>query len=273
VATALGLVGLLALACSGPVRVSGIVERVDDEYGQVLVTQPGVEGVLPPGTASLPADEAVRKGLEPGQVVALEIVRGANGPTIASARFERWAGEDEGWIESAGRHVRAERAEPISLFDTQGRPVSLAGLAGQVVLLDFIYTSCPGPCPAQTSNMRVVQRGLSDAARPYVRLVSVTIDPETDDAAALAEYAARHGADLSGWSFLTGPVAAVEDTYGRYGIGISEGEDGAMDHTLRSFVIDDRGYVVDRYRSDHFDPAAVVARLESLAKAAAARRG
>ena len=267
----LALALLALLGCGDAPRISGVVERVDADYGHVVLTQPGLEGVLPAGSTALAAPPDVVAAVEPGQVVEAVVARGESGPEIRSVRFVRWADESEGWIESGGRRVRAERAEPIALEDTAGRPVSLADLAGRVVLLDFIYTSCPGPCPAQTHNMRIVQRGLSDAARSRVRLVSVTIDPETDDAEALAAYAARHGADLSGWSFLTGPVAEVEDTYGRYGIGITEGEDGAMDHTLRSFVIDDRGYVVDEYRSDAFDPDAVVRRLEVLAAEAAAR--
>lgn len=253
-------------ACADPPRVRGLVERVDDANGQVLLTQPGIEGVLPAGTTSLGAEAAVREHLAPGQWVDVELARGADGPIITSAVFVRFATEEEGWIESAGRRIPAERAEPIELFDTEGRTVTLAGLSGRVVLLDFIYTSCPGPCPAQTHNMRVVQRGLPDALRERVQFVSVTIDPETDDAAALSEYAARHSADLSNWSFLTGPVEVVEDTYTRYGIGVSEGEAGAMDHTLRSFVIDARGFVVDRYRSDVFDPTGVIARLEELTR-------
>lgn len=265
------LVGVLAVAfagmtaCADPPSVRGLVERVDDENGQILLTQPGIEGVLPAGTTSLSANAVVREGIGPGQWVDVELARGPDGPMITSAKFVRFATQDEGWIESGGQLIPADPAEPFSLFDTEGRPVTLAGLAGRVVLLDFIYTSCPGPCPAQTHNMRVVQKGLSAAASKRVQLVTVTIDPETDDAAAMAEYAARHSADLSNWSFLTGPVDVVEDTYARYGIGVSDGEGGAMDHTLRSFVIDPRGFVVERYRSDVFDPQSVIARLEALA--------
>jgi len=265
------LLGLLA--CFEGSRVTAIVERVDDAYEQVVVTQPGVEGLLPEGTTTLRADASAREGLVAGQVVELEVDRGRVGPEIRSARFLRWADESDGWIVSAGRRVPAERAEPIELFDTAGEPVSLAALAGRVVLVDFIYTSCPGPCPVQTHNMRRVQRGLSETAREHVRLLSVTIDPETDDGRTLAAYADRHGADRRGWSFLTGPVERVEDVRTRYAIGVSDDSSGGMDHTLRSYLIDDRGYLVDRYRSDLFDPQAVVQRLEALAGEAVVRAG
>lgn len=262
-----------AVGCSPAHRVEGIVERVDDEYEQVVLAHDGLEGVLPAGSTAFSAPPSVRQGLAPGQVVVVEWPTGDGPPALSSAKVLRLATEAEGWIESAGTYVRAERAEPIALRDTTGQPVSLADLAGQVVMVDFIYTSCPGPCPMQTQNMVRVQRSLSEAARDRVRLISVTIDPETDDGPTLAAYAERHGVDPSGWSFLTGPVGEVEETYARYGIGISDADDGSMDHTLRSFVIDDRGYLVDRYRSDFFDPDVVVARLEALAAAAAARSG
>jgi len=275
-ALAAALASVLALgagACTPHASVTAVVEGVDAEYGQVTLSQPGVEGLLPAGTVAVRVEDPLLDALAPGQVIEAEVARGDAGPVLAAARFVRWAGPEEGWIESAGRRVRAERAEPISLWDTAGRKVSLEDWRGRIVLLDFIFTNCPGPCPAQTHNMRQVQKGLSEAARPHVQLVSVTIDPERDDAAAMAAYAERHSADRSGWSFLTGPVDTVEDTYHRYGIGVTDGEGGSMDHTLKSFVIDDRGYVVERYRSDAFDPDAVVARLEQLVAAASARQG
>ncbi|MCH2186454.1 SCO family protein, partial [Myxococcota bacterium] len=201
-----------------------------------------------------------------GQWVEMDVGRGEAGPEIRSARFLRWASEEEGWIESGGQRVRAERAAPIALQDTQGQPVTLDGLKGKLVLVDFIYTTCHGPCPAQTHNMRRVQRGLSDQARSRVQFLSVTIVPENDDAAALSAYATKHGVDLSDWAFLTGAEAEVEATRRGYHIGVTDDDRGGLDHSLRSYVIDDRGYLVDRYRSESFDAEQVIERLEALAQ-------
>ena len=255
----------LALACGPSQRVTGVVEGVDPEYQQILIDQPGIEDRLPAGSVSLGASPELLETLQPGQIVNLEVGPGEAGPAIRSARFLRWANEEDGWLLSGGRRVRAERAAPFGeLSDTEGRPVLLEDLRGRIVLIDFIYTTCHGPCPAQTHNMRRVQKRLSAEARPRVQILSVTIDPENDDADALAAYAARHQVDLDGWSFLTGSLETVEETRLAYHIGVTDAQDGGLDHSLRSYVIDDRGYLVDRYRSESFDPSEVIERLEAL---------
>src|SRR5438128_11839550 len=35
----------------------------------------------------------------------------------------------------------------ITLVDQHGRDVTLASLKGRPMLVDFIYATCPGPCP------------------------------------------------------------------------------------------------------------------------------
>ena len=265
------IVSLGFLGCGDDPRIMGVVEQVDPAYGQVLVEQPGWPGLLPAGAVSLKATAEVQADMKPGQLIEMDVVRGESGPEIQSARFVRWASEEEGWIESGGQKVRAEPAAPIALEDTEGQSVTLEGLKGQVVLVDFIYTTCHGPCPAQTHNMRRVQRGLSEQARARTQFLSVTIDPENDDAEALSAYAKRHGVDMSDWAFLTGPEAEIEATRRAYHIGVTDAEQGGLDHSLRSYVIDDRGYLVNRYRSESFDADQVIERLEALAQEAAGR--
>ena len=45
---------------------------------------------------------------------------------------------------------------------------------------------------------------------PDFHLVSISVDPERDTPARLAEYGARYGANPIAWSFLTGPVEAIQ---------------------------------------------------------------
>jgi len=95
----------------------------------------------------------------------------------------------------------------FSLTERSGRTVQLSDLQGMVWVVDFIFTSCPGPCPMMTSEMKRLQSQFE--GRSGVRLVSVTVDPETDTPAVLSNYAREFGADPTRWLFLTGSSDAI----------------------------------------------------------------
>ena len=83
------------------------------------------------------------------------------------------------------------------MLDTAGKPVRLSDYRGRTVLLAFIFTTCPGVCPLISKQMEYLQRELKAAGLfgRQAMMLSMTIDPETDSAAALAEYASQYGAD------------------------------------------------------------------------------
>ena len=106
---------------------------------------------------------------------------------------------------SVSRH--AYPVPDIQLQDSNGRTVHLRELldAERPVALNFIFTSCTTICPVMTATMLQTQHHLADASmRP--EFISITIDPEFDDAGTLRDYAARYGAK---WTFLTGSRADV----------------------------------------------------------------
>src|ERR1700730_6563742 len=89
-----------------------------------------------------------------------------------------------------------------------GQPFSSRALQGKIWVADFIYTTCTGPCPRMTSQMREVQDAV--AKMPDVRLVSFTVDPARDTPPVLAEYGKLHGASFERWYFLTGPQPTLQ---------------------------------------------------------------
>ncbi len=96
----------------------------------------------------------------------------------------------------------------FDLVAQDGRPFHSAVLAGKIWVADFIYTTCPGPCPRMTSQMHQVQEAASKM--PDVKLVSFTVDPARDTPPVLADYAKAHGASSEHWYFLTGPEATLQ---------------------------------------------------------------
>jgi protein SCO1/2 len=88
----------------------------------------------------------------------------------------------------------------FALTNQDGERVTLDDLKGKVWLADFVYTTCPGPCPIISAHMGRLSRELPADAR----IVSFSTDPDNDTPAVLKAYAKRFGAG-GNWTFLTGP--------------------------------------------------------------------
>jgi protein SCO1/2 len=97
---------------------------------------------------------------------------------------------------------------PIKLVRDDGKDVMLADELndGRPVVLNFIYTTCPGICPLASHLFSELQHDLG-AERDRVHLVSISIDPEEDTPARLRAYAKKYSAGPS-WQHYTGTVAA-----------------------------------------------------------------
>src|SRR2546422_6195779 len=95
-------------------------------------------------------------------------------------------------------------APPFTLVDPAGRSVSLADHAGRVVLLSFVYTTCPSACPLVTQRMAVLQRRLREAGLFGARggVVSITVDPHRGRARRPAPLAEAVRAGPAGRPFL-----------------------------------------------------------------------
>lgn len=130
----------------------------------------------------------------------------------------------------------------FELIAQDGQPFQSKVLRGKIWVADFIYTTCPGPCPRMTSQMHEVQDAILNM--PDVKLVSFTVDPARDTPAVLAEYAKTHRASSEHWYFLTGSAATLErldkDTFKLGDL------NAALEHSTRFVLVDGqsriRGY-------------------------------
>ena len=145
-------------------------------------------------------------------------------------------------------------APEISLTDQDGRPFSLVAQRGKVAVVTFIYASCADTCPLLTAKMVGMQKKLGKDFGPRVYFVSVTVDPERDTPQVLHQYAEAQGAKLSGWAFLTGSSAQIQDVTRRYGIFVKKQERGDVDHTFLTSIIDQSGILRVQYLGVRFDP-------------------
>ncbi|HBY62462.1 MAG TPA: photosynthetic protein synthase I [Solibacterales bacterium] len=140
----------------------------------------------------------------------------------------------------------------FQLTDETGQPFSSKDrLAGRIWIANFIFTTCQGPCPRMTAQMRRVQEGLLGV--DAIRLVSFTIDPKNDTPAVLAAYAKRFQAQPGKWHFLTGTQAALHHiSHDSMMLG---SVNGALEHSTRFVLVDRRGRIRGYYQSD--EPGAI----------------
>lgn len=87
---------------------------------------------------------------------------------------------------------------------------------GKIVVMDFIYTRCVGPCPILSGTFAKLQARLGDRLGKDVFLLSFSVDPDYDTPARLKEYAERFHA-RPGWLFLTGSRENAEAVLRRLG--------------------------------------------------------
>jgi protein SCO1/2 len=145
-------------------------------------------------------------------------------------------------------------APPFALISQDGKPMALSDLRGKVVAVTFIYTGCPDVCPLLTQKMVDVQEALGADFGAKIAFVSISLDPERDTPEVLKDYAQFWGANLAGWSFLTGSPEAVRDVTRRYGVFFAKKEDGSVDHTQLTSLIDADGQLRLQYLGARFDP-------------------
>ena len=99
----------------------------------------------------------------------------------------------------------------VTLIDQDGQPVNLArDLApGELVVINFIFTTCRGVCPPMGVNFGQLLRRLEGRPGREVHLVSISVDPVTDTPARLKAWGQQFGASR-GWTLLTGPKQDVD---------------------------------------------------------------
>ena len=139
------------------------------------------------------------------------------------------------------------------LINQYGKPFGSEQLAGKFYIAHFFFSSCPTICPELLGKVQTIQhrvRGLGTK----VALVSLTVDPETDQPARLFKTARQYRANPHIWYFLTGEQSAIKDlaTHG-FKLPMGEAEGGTLydiAHSEKLVLVDHQGRIRGFYASD-----------------------
>jgi protein SCO1/2 len=145
----------------------------------------------------------------------------------------------------------------FELRDPQGSTRRLADFRGKAVVVFFGYTQCPDVCPTTLASLAEAMKQLGpDADR--VQVLFITVDPERDTPALLAQYLPAFDPRFLG---LYGDAEATARTAKEFKIiyqkvpGSSAGT-YTMDHSAGTYVFDPQGrlrlYVANGQGADVF---------------------
>ena len=225
---------------------AGVVRKVDAARRKLVIAHDSIAGFMEAMTMEFDvADGEAAADLRAGDLVT----------------FRLTVNEMRSWIDGLRKTGRVEAArdfpkngEPLAagdllpdcaLVDQRGAAFRLSDGKGRALAFTFIFTRCPLPdfCPLMNRNFGAAQRELSaDPARPNWQLLSISLDPEYDTPARLAEYARPYLGDGGQWTFATGEPAEIQKLGEAFGLTVAR-NGGQIDHTLRTVVVDPAGRV------------------------------
>lgn len=116
-------------------------------------------------------------------------------------------------------------------------------MRGNIMLVNFFFTSCPSICPAMNYNVQQVL----DRFKNYenFKVVSFTVDPEHDTVEVLKAYEKRIGGIPGKWYFLTGDQQEIYQTAADHFLSAMEDEaaEGGFLHSQNLVLVDWNGHI------------------------------
>ncbi len=249
--------------------VKGMVVRADPAHRTFVVSHEKIVGLM--DSMIMPFEVRDAKdmaGVIPGAVVEFTLVVGDKTAYATNIKIQRYQSVEQD--PRAARRLAVmrkmaglaekpleigARVPDFTLIDHTRQRVSLSSLAGKVLVVNFIYTRCALPqfCLRVTNNFGVLQKRFAKELGKDVVLLTITFDPQRDTPEVLAAYAAQWKPDPKTWHFLTGPVADVRKVCALFGVEYFPDE-GLMNHSLRTAVIDRAGTLVASIEGNTYSP-------------------
>ncbi|MGD8331563.1 MAG: hypothetical protein PVJ49_19175 [Acidobacteriota bacterium] len=144
--------------------------------------------------------------------------------------------------------VRIGEAVPdFTMIDAAGRPHALRELRGRVVVMT-VFTAPGGAEDAEIlDRAATIEARLAARLAAEVTLVTLLLDPSSNDRAALRTVAARATRDDVTWIVAAADPGALPAIAGALQIALWQAADGELGHSFNTVIIDRDGRLADRF--------------------------
>jgi len=110
------------------------------------------------------------------------------------------------------RKKHSDRFPNVRLLTQNEEPVRFYEdlVKDRIVIVNFMYAECENICLPIAQNLGKVHERLGERMGEDILILSLTIDSDVDDPAALREYIRRNGGEKEGWVYLTGDYDDID---------------------------------------------------------------
>ena len=143
------------------------------------------------------------------------------------------------------------------LLDQDGRFVALHKLRSKYLLVNFIYTNCPGPCIAITQSVANLMENMDPEVVIHVHALSITIDHANDSSEKLKEYALEFTDGFERWTFARSDQDTLRNMADGLGFYFTKTSEGWFEHMNRLTVVGPDMKPIIHYYGTDFDPVEV----------------
>jgi cytochrome oxidase Cu insertion factor (SCO1/SenC/PrrC family) len=150
---------------------------------------------------------------------------------------------------------------PFALVDHTGKPRADEDFRGKLLLIYFGYSFCPDVCPTDLQQISLAVNGLGNAGEA-VQPLFITLDPDRDTAAHLADYVPLFHPRLIGLTGTADQIRSVALAYKVYYAKFPPGSpDYVVDHSSFIYLVDENGQYIG-----FFPPGTTAERMIEIIK-------
>ncbi|MGA2903016.1 MAG: SCO family protein [Candidatus Korobacteraceae bacterium] len=257
-------------------ELQGRVMAVDAATRELTIAHQDIPGFMEAMTMPYlvsSSDDWVFRAIAPGDQIHATLVV-SDHAELQGISFSK--GSDTAGDGTSQLHIPqpGEKVPDFTLTNQNGEAIHFKQFRGNALLLTFIYTRCPFPdyCPRLSSHFAQVLLQLQKNPQAFARsqLLSISIDPENDNPAALRVYGKRYTGrvdpSFQHWQFASGSPEQVRKAANFFGLAYNT-KDGQIVHGLTTVLIGKDGKVLKVYSGNGWKPDDVAAEIVAATSA------
>lgn len=242
--------------------------------GHVVLDHEAVPGFMDAMTMSYRLkDPGIVSELHPGDRITAEIlVRQAPDGTFSDPELDSvvvTAQARPDYKPNVDYHVpqAGDLVPNFALLNQSGQTIHMHQFRGKLLLATFIYTRCTVAdfCPRVSRNFAAIDAALAGEPREHAatHLLSISFDPTHDTPDVLRRYGGSYTGrfdreTFAHWDFAAPSVSDLPAITQWFGVGITPGDAGSLNHSLSTVLIGKDGRVIAWFPTNTWQPAELV---------------